>query len=169
MMNDHDKLNVEKFLLSISPWEAAYVHANFNFIAIKKNGVMNIIFSRIYLNSMPLLKVLRKKFDTEHILAGHFLISDLGLTYSELIKQFTETGRIKTPFGELILPVEDERSITTYFAPLHQDGINNGKRLSYLRFSGENRYSYIQQPHIDWELKAAPEPFDSLADLMQEL
>ncbi len=85
-----------------------------------------------------------------------------------MISQLATCGRITTPVGELVLPVEADSRVTSTFVPFHQEAIRTGNRLPILTLSGARGDHYVQQPDIDWELKAAPEPFDNLDELLLE-
>ncbi len=165
MLSDHDKSNIENFISSISLWDGAYSHAGFSYVALKRDGALHLISGRLFLHTAP-SAIPKNHFQSNQVFAGYFLLSELGVDYRALIKQLTQTGIIKTPIGELIFTPDEKGKLSTYYTPFHRDGINAGKRLSYLKISGAHQHSYIKQPDIDWELKAGMEPFDSLNELM---
>ena len=167
-MNNHDRLEVDKFLSSISPWSSAYSEATFSYIAVKRNDLPTLLYGRLFLIPKLAIENLPQRFETKNILANTFLISDLGITFQEFIAQILDTKRVRLPDGELIFPITDDRSLSTYFNEFHMDGIVSGKRVSYLKLSGESRHTLLRQPEIDWELKGAITPFDSILDLMTE-
>ena len=167
MMDDHHSENIERFLSTISPWEAAYTDAALSFLAIRKDGILNLVRGRLFLNTFP-SKTPREQFQTNDVLAGYFPLSELGQRYRDTISQLAATGRITTPVGELVLPVDEQHRLTALFVPFHQEGLRAGNRLPVLTFFGKGLYSYVPQPHIDWELKAAPQPFDTLDELLLE-
>ncbi|MBU6460988.1 MAG: hypothetical protein KGQ58_08990 [Proteobacteria bacterium] len=76
------------------------------------------------------------KFETHHILAGYFLLSELGIGLRELIEQLDATGEINTPIGKLVFPIEAEKEISTFFNPFHQDALVSGNRLPVLTLTG---------------------------------
>jgi hypothetical protein len=160
--------NIQRFFQTISPWEAAYENnIGLSYFAIRKENVLNLIQCRLFLNTYP-PNITLTKFESRQVLAGYFPLSKIGMDHHDLISQLSSNGRIKTPVGELVLPVEAEHRLTSKFVPFHQEGIRNGNRLTVLTLAGAGWDSYIQQPDIDWELKAAPEPFDTLDELLLE-
>ena len=165
-MSNPDK-NLECFLSAISPWEAAYVHAGLSYFAVRRDGVLNLMQGRLFLHSTP-SAIPKTQFETNQVLAGYFPLSELGLEYRDLITQLVTSGRISTPVGKLVFPMQAEGQVATHFFPFHREGIRSGNRLSVLMVSGAQRDSYIQQPDIDWELKAACQPFDTLHELLNE-
>jgi hypothetical protein len=166
-VNNIDRLEIDKFLSSISLWSPAYSAATFSYIAIKGNELSSLVYGRLFL--IPkYVKALPQRFESKNILANTFLISDLGITFQEFITQILDSKLVKTPDGELIFSIAQDGKLSAYFNEFHMDGINSGKRVSYLRLSGENRHTFLRQPEIDWELKGAAIPFDSIVDLMTE-
>lgn len=167
-MNNHDRVEVDNFLLSIAPWSLAYTEATFSFIAIRRNGFSTLLYGRLFLLPTSNTKALPGNFETNNVVANFFLISELGISFKDFIAQILDTKRINTPNGELIFPTTQDGSLNAYFNEFHMDGVNAGKRLSYLRLDGDSRHTLLKQPEIDWELKGATTPFDSLSDLMIE-
>lgn len=167
MKNNSNTENIQQFFATISPWESAYNHIGLSYLAIRKNKVLNLIQGRLFLLTSP-PNIPRSHFQTGRVLSGFFTLSELGLTYRDLILKIAKNARIETPVGELIFPLEGNSSINSTFVPFHKEGIQAGNRLSVLLLSGARRDHYIQQPEIDWELKAAPEPFDVIDELLLE-
>ncbi len=167
MLDDRCKENIQRFFSTISPWEAAYTDAGLSFLAIRKNGVLNLLRGRLFLHTAP-PTIPRTQFQSSSVLVGYFPLSELGQSYRDIISQLAETGRITTPVGELVLPVDEQHPLAALFVSFHQEGIRAGNRLPVLTFFGTDLHSYIPQPHIDWELKAARQPFDTLNELLSE-
>lgn len=167
MIDNHYAEDIQRFLSTISPWETAYTDEGLSFLAIRKDGVLNLLRGRLFLHTAP-PTIPRTQFQTSRVLAGYFPLSELGQSYRDTISQLAATGRITTPAGELALPVDDRNKLTALFVPFHQEGIRAGNRLPVLTFFGTDLHSYVPQPHIDWELKAAAQPFDTLNELLTE-
>jgi hypothetical protein len=167
MIDDRVTENIQRFFSTISPWEAAYTDPGLSYLAIRKDGVLNLLRGRLFLNTVP-SKIPRAQFQTSDVLVGYFPLSELGQSHRDIVSQLAATGRMTTPVGELVLPVDDQHPLTSHFVPFHQEGLRAGNRLPVLTFFGTRLDSYVQQPHIDWELKAAPQPFDTLDELLLE-
>jgi hypothetical protein len=159
--------NIQRFLSNIAPWESAYTDIGLSYFAIRKDNVQNLLQGRLFFNTV-LTTIPHKQFKTNDILAGYFPISELKVGYRDLITQLATHGRIKTPIGELVFPTEDNGRVATEFNPFHREGIRNGNRLTVLTLSGARGPLFVKQPDLDWELKAGPEPFDSLNELLLE-
>ena len=166
-MNTHDKENVDRFFSTITPWEEAYSHIGFSYFAVRKDGAINLLQGRLFLHTAP-SAIPHTQFETARVLVGYFPLSELGVSLHEFVVQLTETGEINTPIGKLVFPIEKDRGASAYFNAFHQEGIASGNRLPVLTLSGAQQNSYIEQPDIDWELKAASQPFDSLDELLAE-
>lgn len=165
-MTDHDSKNIERFCSDISPWESSYRYLGFSYFAAKQDGRLDLLQGRLFLNTSP-STIPPGHFETQSIRAGHFLLSELGLTFRDLISH-TTSGLIKTPIGDLNFPKNSGNGIQTFHISFHPEGITSGNRWSVLSFHGAPRNTYFEQLALDWELKIAPKPFDSLNELLQE-
>lgn len=164
----HDIEQVEKFFSTIDPWFKAYSHIGLSYFAVRKDGEINLLQARLFLNTAPSV-IPNIRVETSSVLAGHFSFSELGIKLRDFVDGLVEEGSINTPLGNFIFPTENKRELSTYFDPFHQEGIASGKRLSVLKIRGVRKYPLIEQTKFDWELKAAPKPFDSLDELLSIL
>ena len=98
--------------------------------------------------------------------AGQFDLQELG-TCEDVITQLSG-GSLTTPNGSFHFPGDQEDKHAAYSIPFHSEGLAANNRLSVLTITGASPHVYINQPMLDWELKASPIPFDSLAELMTE-
>jgi hypothetical protein len=157
---------VSEFWEHIRPWEGGYTHPGFGFFAARKEGKLILMHGRLFLNTTA-PRIPRSQLQTENIAAGYFSLAELNLTPAELINKLLASESIETPIGEFRFPLEGER-YSSFFTPFYQDTLTSGRKVSLLRISGDERQSYISQPNLDWELKAATTPYDSLSELMNE-
>ena len=167
MIPDHAREHIERFFATIAPWEDAYAYAGLSYLAVRREGVLHLLQSRLFLNTAPSL-IPTTNFETNHVVASYFPLTDVGISYRDLIMGLADTGRIKSPVGELAFPLESEDRLAAYFVPFHQEGIAAGNRLPVLMLTGAQRHSYVQQPELDWALRGATHPFDSLQELLFE-
>lgn len=164
---DHDQKVVDAFFAGLAPWEDAYKKfASLSYFAVKHDGAFVLVQARLFLNIVPSDLPLAH-FQTENIRAGHFLISDLKADAQNVVSQFTD-GKLLCPAGELCFPPADGRSYSAYHLPFHPEGLQNGNRLDVLTLTGARRTEYVRQPQLDWEVKAAATPYDSIAELLLE-
>lgn len=167
-MNPHEKEQIEKFFSTIEPWIKAYSHIGLSYFAVRKDGEINLLQARLFLNTAP-SEFPHNRIETASVLAGHFNFARFGIGLRDFVDRLVEGGEIDTPLGKFKFPSEKEGEFSAYFDPFHQDGIANGNRFSVLKIRGARKYPLIEQPKFDWELKAAPKPFDSLDELLSTL
>lgn len=164
-MSPHDTEYVERFFSTIDPWVDAYANIGFSFFAVRKDGVNYLLQARLFLNTTA-PTVQQFQVETASILAGNFNFSELGLNLRDFVNIIIGEGCITTPVGKLTFPTEDKRELSANFDPFHQEGVSGGSRLSVLTITGARKYPYIELPKMDWELKAALKPFDSVDELL---
>ena len=164
-MSPHDTDQIEKFFSTIDPWIKAYSNIGLSYFAVRKDDETYLLQARIFLNTAP-SSISTIRVETASILAGHFSFSELGLSVRDFVNEIVGAGSVTTPHGKFIFPTEDKRDLSAYFEPFHQEGISAGNRLSVLTISGARKYPFVELPKFDWELKAAPQPFDSLDELL---
>jgi hypothetical protein len=166
-MTDLNRETIERFWAEIASWEAAYTFPGLCFFAIRHHEQLQLLHGRLFLHTAP-PKIPHRHFESASAVAGYFPLAELGLTHRVLVEKIMASEPIHTPLGNLYLPLDSSNSPSTYFVPFHSEGISGGSRISVLMISGAQRYSYVQQPQLDWELKSAPLPFDSLGELLNE-
>ena len=164
-MNELDRSNLDKFLKAIEPNLAAYNHASFGHLALRKGEVFELTEGclLLHVSSKP---VSSGFFQSENVRAGICPLSDLKLSPEEVIESLL-AGSLRTPMGELIFPPKQGQPHSIHFSPLHQDGILRQCRQMQLNITGNER-QHVDPTIIDWELKASPTPFDGIQDLCNE-
>ena len=167
-MNPHEKEQIEKFFSTIEPWIKAYSHIGLSYFAVRKDGEINLLQARLFLNTAP-SAIFQARIETASVLAGHFNFTELGMKLRDFVERLAEVGEIDTPLGKFKFPLEKDKEYSAYFDPFHQEGIASGNRLSVLTITGAAKHLFIEQTKFDWELKAAPKPFDSLDELFSIL
>jgi hypothetical protein len=167
-MQPHEKVQIEKFFSTIEPWIKAYSHIGLSYFAVRKDGEINLLQARLFLNTAP-STIPTSHIGTASVLAGHFNFTELGMTLRGFVDRLVEDGEIATPLGKFKFPSEKGGEFSAYFDPFHQEGIAGGNRLTVLTIRGASKWQLIEQTKFDWELKAAPKPFDSLDELLSFL
>ena len=166
-MTDTNSQAIERFWADIAPWETAYSHAGLSFVAVRRNGQLHLLHGRLFLHTAP-PKIQRVPFDSASIAAGYFPLAELGLTHRALVDRITRSEPIDTPLGPVVLPTGSEAGYSVHMTPFHAEGISSQSRLSVLLISGAQRHDYLPQPQIDWEMKSATRPYESLNELLNE-
>lgn len=164
-MQPHEKEQIEKFFSTIEPWIKAYSHIGLSYFAVRKDGETNLLQARLFLNTAP-SAIPTSRIETASVLAGHFNFTELGMKLRDFVDRLVEKGEFDAPFGKVKFPSEKKGEFSAYFDPFHQEGIAGGNRLTVLKIRGASKWQLIDQMKFDWELKAAPKPFDSLDELL---
>lgn len=167
-MNTHGKEQIEQFFSAIAPWSNAYSEIGLSYFAVRKDGEVNLLQARFFLNISPSVVPLAS-VETASVLAGYFVFSDRDLNLRDFVAHLVDDGEIDTPLGTFKFPSENGEGFSAYFDPFHQEGIAGGNRLSVLTIRGARKYQLIEQPKLDWELKAATKPYDSIDELLTTL
>lgn len=167
-MSPQEKEQIEKFFFTIDPWIKAYSNIGLSYFAVRKEGNINLLQARLFLNTAP-PAISPVHIETGSMLAGHVNFAELGMELRNFVERLVNDGEIDTPLGKFKFPSEKEGEYSANFDPFHQEGIVSDSRLSVLKIRGARKYTLIEQPKFDWELKAAPKPFDSLDELLSIL
>jgi hypothetical protein len=156
----------KEFFNYIREFDCGYDFLRFSFLAIR-NEVTNefvIIKARLFLSSgIPVFE--SKKLKTTNVFAGSFVVErgearHIKLDELDLVKQVL-SGVVRTPQGTVSFY---GRNIT--FNPHFIDGQES---FAILSISSDEFKQADQFRLIDWELRAATEPYDGLQDLALDL
>lgn len=168
-MNEHAQKMIGAFFAAISPWDSAYATGRLSFIALRRDGFLDILAARVRLQS-----IFREQpkgwFRAGNLEAGQVEISGGVGAVAQTIEHIASPDGFEIPNrGQLVLRPEENQNISVGPPDLiHAEGISRGNRLAVLTMSGITRQLLVQQPEIDWVLKAAELPFDSLNELSVE-
>jgi hypothetical protein len=164
-LNDFTRKHLDDFLAAIRPVEKAYQHDSFGYVALKSLEGFVVVQGALYLNPIPRTYP-PWRFETENILASHRPLFEFQRTREELIDQIC-TGSFTTPDGPLLFPGNDRSDHGAQFYPIHPRGSLVQSRVSVLSLYGASRRNF-DDATLDWELRGAHRPFESLLDLMNE-
>jgi hypothetical protein len=166
MIAEHYAKHITDFFAGIAPWEVAYKYAGLSYFAIKYEGIFVLSQARLFLRSTP-TTIPVTHFQSSNIRAGYYALTELDGTPREVVERIL-SGKLPTPHGELSFPPEENGHHSTYYSPLHHEGLQNSNRIDVLMLTGARHIQYMRQPQLDWELKAALTPYDNLNDLLLE-
>ena len=157
----------QEFLTAISPFSDAYKNNSFSYIAIRTSDGLILIQGSLFLNSQPPTIPL-KTVDAGRVQAGHFYLDTARLTREQAIEQLLD-GKLRTPWGELLFPPNsDSGRYGAQYQPYHEFGLRTQSRLTHLAILGAETRHYLDQPNLDWELRAATIPYDGIQDMLNE-
>jgi len=158
--------NIENFFDAVAYKMDGYIaNTIFGYLAVREGHAFTLRQARLFLYTGP-LEGQFTHFRSEHVRAGSYAISELHLSARELVDRLV-AGSLPTPHGDLrFAPNEGGNFLATY-EPLHQEGQATQSRFDILTILG-GPIRPITQPALDWELKAAPTPYDNLQELAFE-
>jgi hypothetical protein len=164
-MSEYDTKNIESFWHSIEGLSEAYTeNSSFSYFAVRDNDRFILTSARILLTANR-SQFSREPFASRHMRAGNLSLRSLSITPKELMAQLM-SGSVQLPDLKLAFPPQREDEYSTYFVPLHEEGRQAGNRLTVLAVSGASRLNTIDTALLDWELKAAETPYDSVVELL---
>lgn len=169
-LNDPNKQAIDYFKELIIQWGNAYKCAVISYVGFKTPDGPRLLCGHILLEVMRVrIKHTPFNFETEYVLAGRRV---LDVAWPKIPSLLSTAGKGEIPFisNDIALGVENQRKISVDFYPIHHPLFGEGPRLSCLRIRGMGKYSLFAKItdslQLDWELKAAKVPFDSLDDLL---
>jgi len=163
---EHDQKNVDAFFAAVKALEPAFKYDSFSYIAVKHEGAFILLQAALQRHvAKPALPY--TVFSTEHVRAGNCLLKDIG----QSPRQFVEAlfaGSVKVHGAELKFPGDYSNARSTYFSPFWAPALQGQSRANTLQISGAQQATFIRQPMLDWELRAATTPYDNIQELMNE-
>lgn len=163
-MNELDQKHVDGFFALVNHTASAHASARFCFVALKQDKRLVLMHARIFLLSLVATPPVTQ-FETETVVVANLALADLGMDAKTLLETVLREGTVKTPLGELQFPVDMQGRHTPYHMALHPEGIQAQRRISVLRVTGADHPPF-DQTALDWEIKAANEPYDGLIELL---
>jgi hypothetical protein len=94
-----DQKFVDDFFSAIAPYQSAFQHVGFSYLAVKFGEPYQIIRGRIFMNTAPPAAQPRH-FQSAHVRVGHYALKELASDLRDLINQLI-TGVLNTPDGPL--------------------------------------------------------------------
>lgn len=133
--------NIEKFFSAIAYKLNGYQDHSFSYIAVKTEGIYFLLHGRVFLNAI-MTQIPFTHFESEHIRAGHYALSELQLSAAELVTRLT-SGSLSTPHGELRFSPNENGNFLARYDPFHEDGQSAQSRFDMLTIIGASA-----QPHM---------------------
>lgn len=161
-----DKQHVDEFFKAIEPIQIGYLDNGFSYLAVREKAGFAIVQGKLFLSVSP-STIPHTHFKSENVRAGHYSLAELKLTPREFVERLV-SGGVETPDGPLRFLPQENGYHGVYYQPFHSDGLQSNNRFNVLGLVGTPPWSLVKQPDLDWELKAAPIPYDGIADLAQE-
>jgi hypothetical protein len=154
----------DDFFAAIAPFESAYTDATFTYFAVRRDDQFVIVrgFIRLAFES---LNAPSNHFVTANVRAGAYRFSELNISVRDLAESLL-CGTIKTPHGDLLFAADESGNYAANYFPLFSE-TEYQSRYRVLRLFGGSCPS-IQQPDLDWELKASDPPYHGVGELLTD-
>jgi hypothetical protein len=161
----HNQKTIDDFFLAIEPLKAAHGESTFSYVAIKSEN--RFVLVQAFLHLVGITKPTISQFNSQNVRAGRYRLTDLAESPRTFIDMVL-SGKIVTPDGEIFFPGGQDGNHSAWVQPFHTVGLQNQNRTAVLGIIGSDQFRHIQQPQLDWELKACLRPYDGLQELMTE-
>lgn len=161
-LNLDGSARLNEFYETIEPWAAAYTNSSFSFVAVRTSDDWHVVQGSLSLNTLPPANGARS-FRTDNVLAGTFLLSEVDTDFKTFVASVL-SGAFSTPYGPLLYPHAGEGHSIVY-TPVHPSAQQNQSRLNVVRLGGANHTFQHRQEVLDWEVRGADIPYDSLTEL----
>jgi len=169
-MNDE----IEDFLQLINHWRGAYKWAVVSYVALKypDSDNLKLIAGRVSLEETLCkenIEMLTIDFESANLIAGREVIQIDG-DLDEVLSGLGE-GKLTGTKGVIKMTLEGEGAdVSPTFLPYYPYSVSEGLRQPTLHIRGARKWDVIQNiDQLNWELKAADKPYDSLDELLGSL
>lgn len=162
-LDPQDRSNVESFLNGIAAWESAYTSSWFAYLAIAEGAEFCIWRAQLVLTTAS-ANLPRHPFCSARVRAGCIELREASLTPRSLIEALI-SGTLSIPHGGLSFRSRADGKLFATYVPFHPGGLSTYSRLDVLTITGAKISASAKTEELDWEVRAADPPFDSLDDL----
>ena len=135
------------------------------YLAWARGGVRVVIKARLRFELQG-VDFTPRRFEWNEVVAESFRLAEICKTPRDFIADIL-AGRFTSPGEEIIFPAPIGGNIAAQFLPLHPEGLERQSRTAVLKVLGDQRVPLNYAP-LDWDLKAASPPYESLTELCQD-
>ncbi|MEW6409741.1 MAG: hypothetical protein AB1488_06470 [Nitrospirota bacterium] len=168
-MNDYlDKNAVDEFSDILSHWIDVYKWQNCSYVAIKSPTGPKLVFGRIILEtSLYKDSITDFYLETQSIIAQHEILS---AEPNNIDKRLLEAKEGLATYSKHAFNLKNKSGELPDFTcyPIYHPAISYGPRLPSLIIRERERHAILTMNLrlLDWELRSADQPFDSIEDLL---
>lgn len=169
-MNTLQDKDFSNFKTLLDLWDGAYQCAVISYVGLKTPKGPRLLFGRVLLEpTRDGVNDTVFQFETDHVVAARFVTN---ATQSDIDVFLAEAGNgeIRNIDNLANVPLQCEGSPSTYFASIYHPAVSDGPRIPSLLIRGASRHNLLAEiadyRQLDWELKAAESPFDTLDELL---
>lgn len=159
-------MNNQRALQDFAEATAAYpvsMSASLTYIALTAGLRREVVKARLNLHGEG-MEIHPKLFISDEVTAARFAIADLGLSADDVINGVLE-GKVSTPQGEYKLLPQLSGGFAANYIPLHPEVLAQHTRTGVLQVRGTDQSGHWQNPLLDWSLRSAEVPYDTLNEL----
>ncbi|MES2098086.1 MAG: hypothetical protein V4459_15145 [Pseudomonadota bacterium] len=156
---------VEEFFRVTEAFEHAMI-PTVTYVSWARDGVRFVVKARLRL-ALQSVDFEPRRFVWNDVAAESFRLTDVGKSPREFIEDIL-AGRLTSPSGELLFPPRHEGTYAAQFLPLHPEALEQQNRAAVLQVRGDDQRAPLNHAPLDWDLKAASPPYDSLTELCQD-
>lgn len=169
-MNNHYAKEFDDFETLLSKWKGAYVCAVHSYVGLQTKEGPRLLYGRVLLEpSCVGISQTSFNFQTQHVFAGR-LVKMIGADDVVQIIAKAKAGQMESLDKALALDTEPASGFSAYCAAIYHPFISEGPRLPSLLVQGKSKHNLMMVANdarqLDWEMKAAKVPFDSLDELL---
>lgn len=140
---------------------------SFSFLAFKQNDRWEIFRARFTLN-LPMANLQELEVHTANVRAGFKILAGEDQALERHVEALLG-GSIEIGGDTFHFPTRMGGGYGATFIPLHAEGIASQNRVSVLQIVGSEQGGHLAHVPWDWELRAASEPFGTVAELIDAL
>jgi hypothetical protein len=163
-LHETDQRHVDTFFKRIQMSLAAYrQYGRFCFLAIRENNEWLLASARIFLETIP-RRVPDGDFRSSHVWAGSISLTDFGHS-AEVLLTSIMGGQFTLRNERINFSPLNGNSFSAFDSPFHAEGLQSNNRLAVLTVTGRRYCPTIDRTSLDWELKAAAMPYETMDEL----
>ncbi|WP_295497588.1 hypothetical protein [Sphingorhabdus sp. EL138] len=136
------------------------------YVSWTRQGRQIVVKARLRL-TLQGLDVAYRRFEWNGVIAETFPLAQIEKSQREFIEDILK-GNLNSPNGLIEFPPQHGGGHAGQFVELHPDGLEQQSRTLVLQIRGDDQNSPLNFMPLDWDLKAADPPYDSLGELFQD-
>lgn len=165
-MDEHSERQISIYFDAIAPWRIAYRVVRLHVLGARTADTLEMVSARIVLDVGNDTEF-KAAFRAGRVEAHQIQLNQDETDVQDVVRALASADGFHVDgIGCLKLPSTEQ--VGVFVAPptlLHPEGLSAGNRLAVLSIGGGHVADLLSQPEVDWLLKAADYPYDSLQEL----
>ena len=159
------EIAVEEFFRATDAFDNAMI-PTVTYVSWAPSGTPFVVKARLRLVPRT-FDFVPRLFSWNGVVAESFRLNDIDKTPREFIAEIL-AGWLTSPNGAIDFPAQNDGKYATQFISLHPEGLEQRNRTSVLQIRGSGESFPLNHAPLDWNLKAASPPYDSMTELCQD-